>query len=226
MAKTAKHTEGIVAKTELQFALEKQRADISGVLHDEICSSLTALLHDMYWIEKNTKNNDVKNRSSKCIQQLTSTMSSCRSILLDLNPTDEGPSLADALDCLIDNFKLRSELLVISEIGADINQLGIEQQSVVYRCVQEALTNITKHSNARQVNVIAKIILRQMHVQVVDDGIGLPVGHVFPSFCLGLNLQKKRTEELGGHFSIQSNSNGKGTKLHLTFPLGAELRHL
>ena len=113
-----------------------------------------------------------------------------------------------------------------SEVGANINQLGIEQQSVVYRCVQEALTNITKHSNARQVNVIAKIILRQMHVQVVDDGIGLPEGHVFPSFCLGLNLQKKRTEELGGHFSIQSNSNGKGTKLHLTFPLGAELRPL
>jgi len=226
MTKTAKRPAETAAKTDLQFALEKQRADISGVLHDEICSSLTALLHDMYWIEKNTKNNDVKNRSSKCIQQLTSTMSSCRSILLDLNPTDEGPSLADALDCLIDNFKLRSELLVISEISADINQLGIEQQSVVYRCVQEALTNITKHSNARQVNVIAKIILRQMHVQVVDDGIGLPEGHVFPSFCLGLNLQKKRTEELGGHFSIQSNSNGKGTKLHLTFPLEAQLRQL
>ena len=68
-------------------------------------------------------------------------MSSCRNILLDLNPTDEGPSLADALACLVDNFKVRSELLVNSEIDADINQLGIEQQSVVYRSVQEALTN-------------------------------------------------------------------------------------
>jgi signal transduction histidine kinase len=226
MTKTAKRNPEIIKKTDLQLALEKQRSDISGVLHDEVCSSLTALLHDLYWIERNTQNKDVKNRSSQCIQQLTTTMSSCRNILLDLNPTPEGPSLADALTCLVDNFKVRSELLVNSEIDADINQLGIEQQSVVYRSVQEALTNITKHSNASQVHVIAKIILRQMHVQVVDDGIGLPEGHVVPSFCFGLNIQKKRTEELGGHFSIQSNSNGKGTKLHLTFPLEAQLRHL
>lgn len=226
MTKTAKRNPEIVKKTDLQLALEKQRSDISGVLHDEVCSSLTALLHDLYWIEKNTQSKDVKNRSSQCIQQLTTTMSSCRNILLDLNPTDEGPSLTDALACLIGNFKVRSELLVNSEIGADINQLGIAQQNVVYRAVQEALTNITKHSHASQVQVIAKIIRRQMHVQVLDDGIGMPKEHVLPTFCLGLNLQKKRIEELGGHFSIQSNSNDKGTKLHLTFPLETQLRLL
>jgi signal transduction histidine kinase len=224
MSKIVKHEVPYVENSGLQFALEKQRADIASVVHDEICATLTVLLHDFYWIEKTSKANAIKSRANKCIDQLTNTMNSCRSVLMDLRPNEAGPSLTDSLACLIGNFKISSELHVSSEIGSDINQLTINQQSVVYRSVQEALTNITKHSQAKQVHVIAKIILRQMHVQVIDDGVGLVGGSLFPSFCFGLKLQKQRTEELGGHFSIQNNSNGMGTKLHLTFPLATALR--
>lgn len=208
-----------VDKTSQHQDWAKQKINIASVVHDEICPTLTFLLHDMYWIEKISESSTVKTRANHCIDQLTNAMNKCRNVLLDLSPEEEGPSLTESLNGLISNFKINSGFEVTADIGDGINQLGIEQQSVVYRSVQEALTNVSKHAHAKRVTVTAKTMLNQMHVQVVDDGIGLAQGHVPPKFCYGLRIQKHRTQALGGHFSVERNSNGQGTNVHLTFPL-------
>jgi len=198
---------------------EQQRDNIAKVVHDEICPILNFLLHDIYWIEKNTENNAIKTRANQCIDQLTKAMSTSRNMLLDLQPHGEGPSLSECLDYTIDNFKKNSEISVFSEIDPDINQLAVNQQIVIFRSIQEALSNVKKHSHAKQVSVKAKIMLSDVHVFVVDDGIGMEQAHATPSFCLGLKFQKQQSRELGGLFSVQKNSYGKGTKFHLKFPL-------
>jgi signal transduction histidine kinase len=197
----------------------KERNNIASFVHDEICPKLIFLLHDMYWIEKSSKCSKVKTRANHCIDQLTNTMSTCKTVLLSLRNHDEGPSLTDSLNAMISNFKVNFEIAVEAEIDIGINQLGIEEQSLVYRSIQEALSNVRKHAHAKHVNITAKKMLHHIHVQVVDDGVGLGQDPMTPSFCLGLKLQKSRTEELGGHFLVQNNSNGKGTQFHLTFPL-------
>lgn len=200
----------------------KQRDNIANVVHDEICPLLNFLMHDIYWIEKSTDNNGIKTRANHCIDQLTKAMSKCRNVLLDLQPHGEGPNLSECLEYTIDKFKTNSEFSVISEIDPDINQLEVKQQIVIFRSIQEALNNVKKHSHAKHVSVKAKIMLSHMHIVVVDDGIGIDQGHATPSFCLGLKFQKQQIQDLGGHFSVQRNSNGKGTKIHLTFPLNQD----
>jgi two-component system nitrate/nitrite sensor histidine kinase NarX len=197
----------------------QQRDNIASVVHDEICPILNFLLHDIYWIEKNTENNAIKTRANHCIDELTKAMSKCRNVLLNLQSHGEGPSLYECLEYTIDNFKKNSEISVSSEIDPDINQLEVHQQLVIFRSIQEALSNVKKHSHAKHVSVKAKIMLGHVHVVVLDDGIGMEQAHATPSFCLGLKFQKQQSKELGGHFSVQKNSNGKGTKIHLTFPL-------
>jgi nitrate/nitrite-specific signal transduction histidine kinase len=198
---------------------EQQRDNIANVVHDDICPILYFLLHDIYWIEKNTENNAIKTRANHCIDELTKAMSKCRNVLLNLQPHGEGPSLSECLSYTIDNFKKNSEINVLSEIDPDINQLEVNQQIVIFRSIQEALSNVKKHSHAKHVSVEAKIMLSHVHVVVLDDGIGMEQAHATPSFCLGLKFQKQQSKELGGHFYVQKNSNGKGTKIHLTFPL-------
>jgi nitrate/nitrite-specific signal transduction histidine kinase len=197
----------------------QQRDQIANVVHDEICPILNFLLHDIYWIEKNTENNAIKTRANYCIDELTKALSKCRNVLLNLQPHVGGPSLSECLECTIDNFKTNSEFSVFSEIDPDINQLEVNQQIVIFRSIQEALSNVKKHSHATNVSVRAKIMNHHAHVVVVDDGIGMEQAHATPSFCLGLKFQKQQSKELGGHFSVQKNLNGKGTKIHLTFPL-------
>ncbi|WP_194945628.1 sensor histidine kinase [Limnohabitans sp. DM1] len=205
---------------------ENKTINIASVIHDEICPMLTYMLHDMYWIEKFSECSTVKTRANQCIDQLTNAMNRCRTILLDLPPNDEGPSLTESLDCMISNFKKISDITVSSEIDHLINQLGGEQQSVIYRSLQEALSNVSKHSHAKHVHVTAKIMLHQVQVRVEDDGIGLGSGDLSPAFCIGLKMQKQRAEDLAGHFCIQNNSNGVGTKIHLSFPIDSNLIYL
>jgi len=204
----------------------KQTFTIASMVHDEICPILTYLLHDIYWIEKNSECSTVKNRANQCIDQLTHAMNRCRTVLLDLRPDDEGPSLTESLDRMIRNFKMISGIAVCSEIDPHINQIGDEQQSMVYRAVQEALNNVSKHSHAKHVHITAGILLRQVQVVVVDDGIGLGSADLSPTFCIGLKIQKQRAEYLDGHFCIQDNSNGVGTKMSLTFPIDSNLIYL
>lgn len=205
-----------------QHDWEQQRDNIANIVHDEICPILNFLLHDIYWIEKNTENNAIKTRANHCIEQLTKAMSKCRNMLLDLQPNSEGPSLSECLECTINNFKTNSEFSVFSEIDPDINHLEVKQQIAIFRSIQEALSNVKKHSHAKHVSVKAKIMLRHIHIVVVDDGIGMEQAHAIPSFCLGMKFQKQQIQDLGGHFSVQKNSNGKGTKIHLTFPLNQD----
>jgi signal transduction histidine kinase len=197
---------------------------MASVVHDEICPVLTVLLHDMYWIGKISDCSNVKTRTNQCIDQLTHAMNRCKTVLLDLQPHDVGPSLTESLNWMIANFRLISGAAVKSEIDPEINHLAIEQQSVVYRSVQEGLSNVSKHSHAQHVQVIAKIIPGQVQVRIVDDGIGMGCVELSPAFCSGLKMQKQRAKDLGGHFCIQNNPTGMGTKMELTFPLDSQLK--
>jgi signal transduction histidine kinase len=202
---------------------EKQRGNMASVVHDEICPMLTFLMHDMFWIEKNSECRTIKTRASHCIDQLSVAMNRCKAVLLGMQHTAVDPSLSESLQCMIDNFHQIAGVVVSSEIDPDIDRLGNEQQSVVYRSVQEALSNAFKHAHAEHVHVSAKIILRQVHIRVVDDGIGLGYVELSPAFCIGLKMQKQRAIDMAGHFSIENNLNGKGTKMHLSFPLVSDL---
>lgn len=205
---------------------EKKKINISSILHDEICPILTFLLHDIYWIEKKSESSAVKTRANQCIDQLTNAMNRCRTVLLDMWPNDEASNLTESLDCIFKNIENISGIAVSSEIDPHINQLGDEQQSVIYRSVQEALSNVSKHSHAKHVHVTAKIMFHQVQVRVVDDGIGLGSDDPSPAFCIGLKMQKQRAKSLAGHFSIQNNSNGIGTKMYLSFPLESNVIYL
>jgi signal transduction histidine kinase len=93
-------------------------------------------------------------------------------------------------------------------------------ETAVYRVIQEALTNITKHAHAKNVEIRLKKVARNLHCLVHDDGVGFDVFSVLSSTIhngLGLIGMRERLNAVGGTLEIDSLA-GKGTDLLLKIP--------
>jgi two-component system, NarL family, sensor kinase len=85
----------------------------------------------------------------------------------------------------------------------------------VYRITQEAITNVIRHTPAKQCHVSIKTHDHHLALTIADDGPG------FPSdihFGVGLTSMRERAEELGGHLRFENQSQG-GARVHVWLPL-------
>jgi signal transduction histidine kinase len=121
---------------------------------------------------------------------------------------------------------LRTELDALNRAGAMQAQLAIDgdlvgltasQKIVLFRVVQESLSNARRHSDATRVRVRVRSTLRYISVVVSDDGCGFDVVAAKRSGRLGLTGVIERVRLLGGDIEIQS-SPGRGTRVRVTLP--------
>jgi len=100
-------------------------------------------------------------------------------------------------------------------------RLPIDVEVCVYRVVQEALTNVSRHAHASACRVFVQRVASSIIVTVEDDGIGWQVPMSDQRMLrdgLGLVGIRERVEDLGGRFRIEGKS-GKGTRLTIELPL-------
>jgi signal transduction histidine kinase len=83
----------------------------------------------------------------------------------------------------------------------------------ILRILQEVLTNILKHAQARTIQVATEVTAPSVMVRVSDDGIGFDPGHV--NSGRGLNNIRRRAEEIGGEVTLTSSPNGTVVQLEL-----------
>ncbi|HLT72514.1 MAG TPA: ATP-binding protein [Cyclobacteriaceae bacterium] len=96
------------------------------------------------------------------------------------------------------------------------SKLSMGQRKNLYLFFKEAVANVAKHSNAKNVSI--RIFQKERHVEMIirDDGVGFDTQETFQGN--GMNTLKKRASELNGFFRIQSRSN-EGTCVELTFKI-------
>jgi signal transduction histidine kinase len=99
-----------------------------------------------------------------------------------------------------------------SDLAEDLPE---EHKSCIYRIVQEALTNVARHAQARIVQISLRQDAEELVLSVQDDGSGFDAQRVRG---LGLLGMEERVHHLGGVFSIDSRS-GRGTLLTIHLPL-------
>jgi signal transduction histidine kinase len=144
-----------------------------------------------------------------------------RRLALGLRPSlldDFG--LAPALERLVEDMRahhpINYSLDVVGVIGL---RLPEQVATAVFRIVQEALTNVVKHSQARQVAVTVRQANGNVLVCVSDDGCGIEPARLraLPAGHLGLRGMGERAALLGGEFSLDSDP-GRGTRVTVTIP--------
>lgn len=101
--------------------------------------------------------------------------------------------------------------------------LPLEIEQAVYRIIQEALTNISRHSRANKAKLLLLYDPNKLRVEVSDDGQGFDLQKVHAG--LGLYSMRERAEKIKGELLIESDRNS-GTRVRLILPLNRDLQAL
>ena len=197
---------------------EDERKNIAHDLHDEIGQHLTAIHIDASAILK-AKNIAEAHDSATAISSVARQMMEIvREMLQRLRPAilDE-LGLQASLHELIDNWRQRNRGVSVSiNISIQLNNLNETIAITAYRIVQECLTNITKHSNARLVTIKVEHQAELLKLSVKDSGQGFDPQHIAKGF--GLAGMRERVEGLGGSFQLIADL-GSGVMIEVSLPI-------
>jgi PAS domain S-box-containing protein len=202
--------------------LEKERNMIALKLHDELGQELVAVNAEILFLENQIESCENKpgDTLAKIKEQLKKLTRNVREMSYSIHPAVlEDLGLRPALRSYIKRFIESSDLHVdLVTTGFDGKLIGSESLAM-YRIAQEALTNVVKHAEAR--NVTVRIIrgYPDLILTIEDDGKGFtPDGEEFRGKGLGIINMRERVEGMGGRFRIYSVP-GKGTRIRAAIPM-------
>ena len=211
--------------SQLLNAQERERLRIAHELHDDLGQSLLLLKLQLSSITRDLppEAEAPRQQSLNAIDSVQDIIDSVHRLSHDLVPptlTEKG--LKAALQDLIDEFCRYYNFTGATDIDAVGPSLSQDAALIIYRIVQESLTNIGKYSQATGVSVALKVKEGQLWLRVEDNGSGFKVEEVYArpgrQRGLGLTSMEERARMLGGTFHIWSQP-GRGTKIYVTVPL-------
>jgi PAS domain S-box-containing protein len=216
------HEELRVLAAHLATVREEERIRIARELHDELGQSLTGLKLDLAWLEHilvKQHADQLAKRARDMVMRMDGLMFSVRRIITELRPSvlDE-LGLADAIEWQAQDFSLRTKVHVDVRINEDATNVLEPIASTVFRTLQEALTNVTRHAEARNVSVEFFNDVGVLTLRVTDDGCGITPERLQGHHSLGLLGLRERAVACGGSVDIRGEA-GRGTVVLLRIPL-------
>jgi two-component system sensor histidine kinase UhpB len=192
-------------------AQEAERARIGRELHDEVGQALTGVALELQAVAGPDARFDAAREA------LRSASDGVREITDGLRPSPlEDFGLRGAVVALASTLADRSRLHVTRELAGRLPPLPVETELVVYRVAQEALTNVARHADAREVVVALGVEGDMMVLVVRDDGVGLRGAED----GTGVQGMRERALLVGGRLSIGDVAGpGGGTEVRLAVPL-------
>ncbi len=207
---------------------EEERKRISHELHDEIGQVLTAISFHLASLKKEAtpSGKAFKNRIAQAQRLVEQSVDIVHQFAVRLRPAAlDDLGLIPTLESHVKDFAKRTGLSVrlAPFTHGRTELLDGDKRMVLYRVVQEALTNIAKHAQASLVTVSIRRLRGVIRVEVKDNGKSFDVQGALSSqrnHRLGLLGMRERVEMVGGRFTVES-SRGKGTTVRADVPYGS-----
>ncbi len=204
---------------------EEQRRRLSLELHDETAQVFSAVKIQLGLLRENAADADAA-RLAQVTALVDEGMRSIRRVTEDLRPSlldDLG--LVPALRALAQDVEARTGLAVRFSAAVNRVPLGEEAELALFRGLQEALSNVARHAEAREVQVTVGAAEGTVVLAVEDDGRGLPPGFDLAALAraghMGLAGMQERMSALGGRARLEAGTRG-GVRLVLTIPVREE----
>ena len=207
--------------TQLIQAGEKERQRISRELHDEVGQGLTAIKFSVEnaqdLIEKGNSSDSLASLN-RVVHLIQNTMSEARNISVSLRPAsiDQLGIIATISWFCREYQKTYTGIEIDQAINLQEERVPQPLKIIIYRVLQESLTNIAKHSNARNVSISLGTRNGRLNLSVEDDGNGFDIARidVHPTMQNGFGLisMRERVELSGGEFEVYSDV-GEGTRI-------------
>jgi signal transduction histidine kinase len=200
-------------------AQEAERKRLALELHDETGQALTSILLGLKAIGGAKTKEEAQQAEADVRTLVVQALQDVRALAVELRPSAlDDFGLGPALDRLAHTFSERSGIETTTETTLD-GRLPPEVETVLYRVVQEALSNVVKHAGAEHVSIVLAQRDAWVAATIDDDGRGFDQA-VVREDALGLVGMRERLGLVGGTLEIES-SPGSGTTVAAQVPLTA-----
>lgn len=204
-----------------RLTIMEERNMLANELHDSLAQALVGMRIQVKMLGETLYKKDVRTAQEE-VRRLRGAVeeahASLRELLANFRLKIDDGGLVPAITRMVERFNEETSIAVFFQNQCGEPQLPPAQEIHVFRIVQEALTNIRKHSEARN----ARILLShngtgRYSVLIEDDGRGFaPSEPGMPGEHLGLSIMRERAQRLPGELTIESEP-GEGLRILLTF---------
>jgi len=204
-----------LSELERRNAVDRERLRISQDMHDELGSSLTQIAILSEILKKQKSPDEMLTMIDKISGISRSVIDDLGEIIWAMNPKNDNlASFASYLRQHASEYLANAGITGLLSFPGEFPAIPMssEQRRNIYLVVKEALNNAVKHSGATAVTVTLHWDKGTLQMQIKDNGRGFkPMDSLHSGY--GLQGMRKRTESLGGHFTINSEP-GKGTEIY------------
>jgi two-component system, NarL family, sensor histidine kinase UhpB len=209
----------------VQSVVEEERKYIAREIHDHLNAVLIAIRLEAQRVLTLSEKGDEKRqleelstRARSIVTMINDLYQSTRSIVRQLRPEVlDALGLRGAVEELVKSYDdLHSGCDFELEVEGSFHDLPEDLPIVVYRLIQEALSNVVRHASARQTKVHLKHDESALAITIQDNGVGFEPNEA--SGGVGLVGMRERVQSLGGGFAISSQAGG-GTTINIQLPL-------
>ncbi len=198
---------------------ETERRRLALELHDEIGQLLTGLkiiLKD----SESDQEEGLRAKIKLALEVANQLLNQVRELSLDLRPTMlDDLGLVAALDWLFKRFTQQTNITVINNLNPiDERRLPHLIETAAFRLIQEALTNVARHAEVKEVTVTLNFEPDLVKVTVLDSGKGFDLDNLSPGLSTGISGMRERVSWVNGQFQISASAD-EGTLIEATFPL-------
>ncbi len=201
-------------------AQEEERKRIARELHDDTAQALTSVLVRLRLLERSAEHERLRAGLTELRDLTGATLEGVRRLAIDLRPPIlDDLGLEAALQAHVEDFSRRWPVKA-TFTGGGLGRLPSEVELVLYRIVQEALSNVAKHASASRVEARLTRSGRALRMQIEDDGCGFDAEAAKGSRSSGLGLfgMEERLALIGGTLGVES-APGSGTRVSAEVPL-------
>ncbi|WP_419911598.1 cache domain-containing protein [Hoeflea sp.] len=201
---------------------EEERKRVSRELHDSISQLLVSARYGLEnALNSSHKEGDISEPIEKSMNALDNAIAEVRRISMALRPSVlDDMGLAAAVKSLCSEFSRQSGIAVEVEAEQIKDMLSDEAKTALYRVIQEALTNVVRHSGANHVSIRLCRRGKTIRLQLEDDGTGMPRGaeRRKRGGGLGIRNMQERIDTFGGSIRFSKPPSG-GLAITVTLPI-------
>jgi signal transduction histidine kinase len=199
---------------------EGERKHIAREVHDELGQVLTALRMDMSLLgmQFGAQNAALLDKIQGMKGLVDRAIQGVRNVAVNLRPTALDMGLVPAIEWLCRDFTERTSIPCVLQAQEENIDLDETRAVVIFRIVQESLTNITRYAEASRVDINLGRRGNELGVEVRDNGRGFDLAAVARKNSFGLLGMRERALALGGRVDIAS-APGQGTVIGVTIPI-------
>jgi len=197
---------------------ENERVSISRELHDDLGQALTAVKIDLASIKQEVTDMSTILKINKTSALVSDTIKTVQRITSQLRPQIiDDLGLETAIEWYTKEFEQRSRIKIFLDIDSSL-VLAPDVALILFRIMQEALTNIARHSKASTVVIKLFKSRDKVNFSISDNGIGITEDNINSTKSFGIINMKERAASLGGILEIYR-EDGRFTIINLVFSL-------